>query len=496
MKLWSPSPAMPRSPLFWTVSTEFSMSYGGVGAYDRKDHVSNRFISEEIAGLKASSRTVPPLFLAVAAFLLYIVISRMIQSEREQIGLMKAFGYSSLEVAVHYGKFVLAIASGGAVLGCLLGILAGRSMAVVYLEYFKFPFLVFQVDPSAFVTGILSSILAASAGGVLVLRGVFALTPAVAMRPPAPPDFSKSAALGSALKSLLDQPSRMVVRRLIRQPIRALTAVVGIACGMALSVAMLSVMASFEDVLELNFSVIDRSDVTVSFAEPLGGAAIYRLARMPGVIEVEPYRAVPALLRNGLNTYRGAVNGLVTEPRLNRAVNSDMSAIYVRGDGVILAKPLAKILDIRPGQTLTIEVREGRRPVVEMPVAAIAQTLLGAPAYVELDALNRVLKEPDRASGAYLRIDSAQSEDGLSANQGHADCRRRQPPGRRACRLQEADGHGRRRHSLRHGGDCGGHHVRHRLQQRPHRLCGARARSRQPSGDRLHARRSGVRAAG
>ncbi|MGI9410629.1 MAG: ABC transporter permease, partial [Hyphomicrobiaceae bacterium] len=385
-------------------------AYGGVGAYDRKDHVSNRFISEEIAGLKASSRTVPPLFLAVAAFLLYIVISRMIQSEREQIGLMKAFGYSSLEVALHYGKFVLAIACGGAVLGCLLGVLAGRSMAVVYLDYFKFPFLVFQVDPSAFVTGILASILAASAGGVLVLRGVFALTPAVAMRPPAPPDFSKSATLGNMLKAILDQPSRMVIRRLIRQPIRAMTAVVGIAAGMALSVAMLNVMASFEKVLELNFSVIDRSDVTVSFAEPLGGTAIYRLLRMPGVIDVEPYRAVPALLRNGLHSYRGAVSGLVTEPRLNRAVNSEMSAIYVRGDGVILAKPLADILKIRPGQMLTIEVREGRRPVIEMPVAAIAQSLLGAPAYVELEALNRVLKEPDRASGAYLRIDSAQSE--------------------------------------------------------------------------------------
>ncbi len=385
-------------------------AYGGTGAYDRKDHVSNRFISEEIAGLKASSRTVPPLFLAVAAFLLYIVISRMIQAEREQIGLMKAFGYSGLEVALHYGKFVLAIASGGAVLGCLLGILAGRSMVVVYLEYFKFPFLVFQVDPSTFVTGIMASILAASAGGVWVLRGVFALTPAVAMRPPAPPDFSKSITLGATLKAILDQPTRMVIRRLIRQPVRALTAVIGIAAGMALSVAMLSVMASFEDVLEMNFSVIDRSDVTVSFAEPLGGAAIYRLQRMPGVIEVEPYRAVPALLRNGLHSYRGAINGLVTEPRLNRAVNSNMRSIYVRDDGIILAKPLAKILNIRPGQLLTVEVREGRRPVFEMPVAAIAQTLLGAPAYLELDALNRVLKEPDRASGAYLRIDGARSE--------------------------------------------------------------------------------------
>lgn len=384
-------------------------AYGGVGTYGLEDHISNRFITEEIAGLKASSRSVPPLFLAVAAFLLYIVISRMIQSEREQIGLMKAFGYSGLEIATHYGKFIMVIAAGGALLGCILGVMAGHSMTGLYVQYFKFPFLVFQIDPSAFVVGIASSILAASAGGVFVLRSVFALTPAVAMRPPAPADYSKSASIGTSLMRFLDQPSRMVVRRLVRQPARAAAAIAGIAGGMALSAAMLSVMSSFDKVLEVNYSVIDRSDLTVSFVEPLGDDAIYTMRRMPGVIEAEPFRTVPALLRNGRNTYRGAIDGLVAEPKLNRPVDGDMKALYVRSDGIILSKALAEILKIFPGQVLTVEVREGRRPTLEVPVAAIAEPLLGAPAYFELSALNRALKEPNRVSGAHLRIDRAES---------------------------------------------------------------------------------------
>ena len=180
--------------------------YGGIGAYGLEDQFSNRFIVEEINGLKVSRQGVPPVFLAVAAFLLYIVISRMIQAEREQIGLMKAFGYASAEVGAHYAKFILAIAVGGAILGCLFGIMAGRSLAVVYQTYYMFPFLVFQVDPAAFLTGVVASVLAASAGGVFVLRRVFALTPAVAMRPPAPADYSRSANLSHVLKALLDQP--------------------------------------------------------------------------------------------------------------------------------------------------------------------------------------------------------------------------------------------------------------------------------------------------
>ncbi len=380
--------------------------YGSVGAYGVDDHVSNRFIQEEIDGLKVSSKAVPPVFLAVAAFLLNIVISRMIQAERQQIGLLKAFGYSSREVSTHYLKFTLAIATGGAILGCLLGVLAGRSLIGIYLVYYKFPLLLFQVDPRTFFIGFAVSVLAASAGGIWVLRNVYTLTPAVAMAPPAPVDYSRSSQFGNLLKAILDQPSRMIARRLIRQPGRTVLAILSIAAGMALSVAMLGVMSGFDRALELNFDVIDRSDATVSFVEPMSDKTIYELARMEGVTAIEPFRNVSAILRNGRYTYRGGINGLVTRAELNRAVDNDMKEILMRKDGVILAQSLAEVLNIEHGETLTIEIREGRRPVLRVPVVGIAQTLMGAPAYMEMGALNRALKEPNRVSGAYLRIDS------------------------------------------------------------------------------------------
>jgi putative ABC transport system permease protein len=383
---------------------------GGLGAYGLEDHQSNRFISEEIDGLRAMSTGVPPIFLAVAAFLLYIVVSRMVQSEREQIGLMKAFGYTNTEVGGHYFKLILAIAMGGALAGCLGGIAAGRVLIGVYLEYFKFPFLVFQLDPESFVIGFGVSVLAASAGGLIVLRGVFALTPATAMRPPAPQDYSRSGRIGRSLNKLLDQPSRMVLRRLTRQPGRMAGAVIGIAAGMALSVGMISILAGFDRTIDLTFSVVDRSDVTVTFTEVMSDKAILELQRMPGIIEVEPVRIVPAVLRNGRKTYRGAINGLVTEPRLNRAVDKDLATIVMRQEGVILASALADILDITPGEILTVDVREGRQPVLNIPVIGIAETLLGSPAFMELEALNRALREPNRVSGAYLRVDAAHSE--------------------------------------------------------------------------------------
>jgi putative ABC transport system permease protein len=381
--------------------------FGGTGAYDLRDHQSDRFIVDEIKGLQASGKVVPPIFLAVASFLLYIVITRMVQSEREQIGLLKAFGYSDWEVAWHYAKFILVIALGGAALGCLLGVLAGQRMGLMYMAYYKFPFMVFRVDPASFLLGVAASVAAASAGGLLVLRQVFALTPAVAMNPAAPPDYSRALRLGPTLKRLLDQPTRMVLRGLLRRPGRALLAVLGISAGMGLSVAMISVMGGFDRTLELNFSVIDRSDVTVTFIEPVSDKTIYELQRMTGVILVEPFRVVPAVLRNGLYNYRGAVNGFIASPQLNRALDEQQRNIAIRDDGIVLGAALADILHIEAGMTLTVEVREGRRPVLQIPVVAVAETLLGAPAYYQLDALNRALNEPHRVSGAFMRVDAA-----------------------------------------------------------------------------------------
>ena len=380
--------------------------YGGQGAYERKDSVSDRFISEEIAGLAATSVVVPPIFLGVAAFLLYIVIARLVQAEREQIGLIKAFGYTDFEVSLHYFKMVLIIAVVGAAMGCALGLWGGRLMAGVYQSVYHFPFLVFRVEPSSFMTGILTSILAASAGGVLVLRRVFQLTPAVAMRPPAPMDFSRTGALNNRLRRWLDQPTRMVLRRILRNPGRIGGAVLGIAVGMGLSSAQLSIMTGFDDTLDLTFGVIDRSDVAVSFFEPMPAETVHAMAHLPGVLEVEPVRGVGAVLRNGRESYRGSVTGLTDGARLNRAVRKDLSDIAMPSQGIVLARALADTLNIRPGDTLRVEVLDGRRPVVDVQVAEVAETLLGAPAFMRFEQLNRVLGEEGRVSAVYLRVDA------------------------------------------------------------------------------------------
>ena len=384
--------------------------YGAPGAYGLADHPSNRFLAEEIAGLEITARNVPPVFMLVAAFLLYVVTSRMIQSEREEIGLMKAFGYSDAEVGGHYLQMVITIAVSGALLGCLLGVFLGRITIPVFTTYYKLPFLLFRLEPASFASGVLISLLVASLGGAIALRRIFRLTPAEAMRPPSPPDFSQAGTHGAALLRHCDQPTRMVLRRMMRQPWRMIGAISGIAAGMSLSLSMLIIYDGFDEALDRAFNVIDRSDAAVTFVMNAPAKTIFELRRLPGVTLAEPVRNVPVILRNGRRNYSGVVFGLAPDAQLFRPLDADVAPIPLPARGIVLSAPLADILDVRVGDTITLDIREGSRPIVTTRVSGISESLMGSPAFMDLKALNQLIKEPRRVSGSYISIeDGAQT---------------------------------------------------------------------------------------
>lgn len=386
-------------------------AYGTPGAYGRKDHPSNRFLSEEITGLEVSAKNVPPIFMLVAAFLLYIVTSRMIQSEREKIGLMKAFGYTDTEVSSHYLQLVVIIALAGALFGCLLGVVLGRMTVPIYTTYYKLPFLLFRLEYLSFATGIITSVTVATLGGAIVLRRIFHLSPAEAMRPPSPPDYSKAGTFGKGFVRYLDQPTRMVLRRLVRQPWRMLGAIMGIASGMALCLSMLVIYEGFDETIDRTFNVIDRSDASVSFVAPAPMRTIYELQQLPGITFAEPVRNVAVILRNGRRNYSGAITGLLPDAQLFRALDTNVAPIPLPESGIVLSASLAKILDVAIGEDITVDIRQGSQPVFTTHVSGISESLIGSPAFMDLKALNQLIKERQRISGAYISIlDGQQSE--------------------------------------------------------------------------------------
>jgi putative ABC transport system permease protein len=385
--------------------------YGAPGAYGRDEQISDAFISSEIDQLDTMGDVLPPIFLLVAAFLVNVVISRLITTEREEIGLMKAFGYSDLAVAFHYMKLVGTIAAIGLLLGGGLGIWLGRAMASLYTEYYRFPFLVFEADPRVTLLVIVVAVLAVGGGAAIAVRRAARLNPAAAMQPAAPPDYSK--ALGARITQwrIFDQQTRMILRQIIRWPGRAAFTTVGVAVSGGLLIGTLFFMDSMDAMMSTYFHDANPHDVAVGFVEPRSRSAYFELLNAPGVLDAEPYRSVPARLRYRHYEERAGLTGLVTDARLSRMVDADKKPVVPPPGGVVLSRDLADKLHIEAGDLLEVEVTEGRRPVFAIPVAAVTTTFIGSGAHLGIEDLNRYMHEGAAISGAYLTVDSTRTAD-------------------------------------------------------------------------------------
>jgi putative ABC transport system permease protein len=380
--------------------------FGAPGAYGRRDQISDAFVSSEIDQLATMGRVLPPVFLLVAAFLVNVVISRAIAVQRSGIGLLKAFGYRNRDIAAHYLKLVAVIAGAGVLIGGAAGIWLGQSMARLYMEYYRFPFLLFRADPLDYVVVVGAAMITVTGGAALAVRRVAVLNPAEAMTPSAPPDFSRAAGTWITGLGILDQQSRMILRQLVRWPWRAALTTAGVAASGALLIGTLSMMDGVTVMIDSSFDVANPHDVSVTFVEPRSRAALFSLARADGVMAAEPFRLAPVRLRHGAREERAAITGAPLDGTLSRMVDARNRGVSPHPGGLVLSADLARSLDVQAGDVVEAQVTEGRRPTLELPVSAVAASYVGSGARMRIEDLNRALGEGAQVSGAWLSVDA------------------------------------------------------------------------------------------
>lgn len=385
---------------------ELLEQYGGIGAVPRANQMSNWFVMNEIDQLATISRILPTIFLLVSAFLTNMVLTRLIATERAQIGLMKAFGYTSFEVGFHYTKLVLGMAAVGIVVGLLVGGWFGRLNTEMYAEVFRFPLLVYRPSPSAFAIASALSLLAALAGAMSSVGRATRLPPAQAMQPPAPPTFARGRLAQSRFGRWLDQPTRIVLRNIARWPGRAALTTAGIAASVALLVLALQWNDSLNYLAQSYFFQAQRQHVMIGLADTQSTTVMHDIERLPGVLAAEPMRIVSADLSRGPLTHRGALTGVPGNAQLQPIYDDALGVeISAPPDGLVLGTTLAEKLGVVIGDRIWVKVLEGRRPNVALPVVEVVETYIAMPAFIHIDALNRLLKERPSVEYANLRID-------------------------------------------------------------------------------------------
>ncbi len=376
--------------------------YGGLGAIPRSQQLSNFFLQGEIDSLRGMGQVIPVVFLAVAAFLLNVVLTRLVAIERPQIAALKALGYSNAEIGWLYVKWALIVATIGLVLGIGVGAALGRGLTALYTDFFNFPELHYELPIEVVIGSVAVAMAAAVVGTVGAARRVVQLPPAEAMRPAAPASYRVSWLERRGARRFLSQPTRIIVRNIQRHPLRTWLSIVGIAFGMAMLVVGTFTTDAMYQMIDTQFNVAQRYDVAVTFTEPASAEAIDDMDRLPGVLLAERFRTVPARLRSGPRSRTVAVTGMPPNATLTRIVSVSRRIVSLPDAGLVLSRKLAQLLDVSAGDTVTVEVLEGRRPIVEVPVEQLVDEYMGTNAYMNIAALHRVMREGDSSSCAYL----------------------------------------------------------------------------------------------
>ncbi len=381
--------------------------YGGRDAQQREWQPSHRIFQNDLDQLRQMALMFSGIFLGVAAFLLNIVISRMISTQREIIAAMKAFGYSNMDVGIHYFGYVSMIVATGLLIGTGAGIWLGQRLSSLYMEFYRLPYLEFELRLPVLSVAFVITFLAAGLGTLFAVYRAVILPPAQAMHPEPPARFRRSLIEKSGLGSYLPHMARMIIRHIGRKPVKSTLSVLGIALACAILVVGTFFRDAFDYLIDIEFGLSQREDITVSFSEPVSMHAYYDLMRMDGVLYGEVFRTVPVRLVNGQRDYLTAITGYQQQRDLHRPLDTEHKPVVITGGGIQLTDYLGELLGVQTGDDLVVEVLSGRRPVQTVRVTGLVNQYFGLGAYMDLHTLNRLMFEGDAISGVYLKIDAA-----------------------------------------------------------------------------------------
>ncbi len=384
--------------------------YGSLGAYDRSTQISASFVDAEINQMKGMATILPPIFFGISAFLVSMVMGRIIALERSEIGLLKAIGYSNVAICLHYLMLAGLIAVVGVGIGWVAGTWLAWDTARQYAEFFNFPFVIVRVPLWVYGAAGLAGLATTSIGAARSALQAASLAPAIAMQPPAPPRFKRLWIDTAMARLRFRQSTIMIFRSLLRWPVRSFLTALGLGMAVSAVIASLFINDSLDKIIDLAFYQTNRQDAMLLFADDAPESVLEEVRKLPGVLQAESLQFHAAILRNGHLTKRISIEARRPGNDLSRVLTKAGESVAAPPGGVLLSERLAMQLDVQAGDSVEAEFLGGRRETFDLTVTGLIEQNLGLGAYVDLDYLNGLLRQAPRISTANVSLDENQTD--------------------------------------------------------------------------------------
>lgn len=385
--------------------------YGLISLVPRKDQTSHFFLDNEIVQLANIATSVPLLFLLISTAILYIVLKRLVEQQRSQIGMLKALGYSSREILLHYMSYAIFIGGVGGILGGLLGTVLSNSFTQLYKEYFNLPGFEHHFSIQYFLLGIVLSLLFSLFAGYSGAKRVLGLEPAEAMRPTAPPP-GKNIWIEKIpyFVSMLTVQGRMAIRNTFRSKGRSIFTLLGVMFTFSLMATLFSFQNLFDRMVMDQFTKVQHYDLKINYSAPLRySPVLYELDGKEGVQQVEPLLEVPATLKYRYHKEDTLLLGIASASALYTVVDQNYQKVDLSSTGLVLSKNLADKLEIHVGDRLHIESPYAKDDVVYAPVEKIIPQYIGSNGYMQIQGLNTLLGQENMSTSALLGVKGDQT---------------------------------------------------------------------------------------
>lgn len=390
--------------------------YQVIETVTKEDFPSNFQIHEEVRQNSEFGSMIAFLILFISSIALYIALSRLVQSQRGEIGLAKALGYRDWQILLHYLVFSLFIAFVGSILGSALGQYFGKLINELYIEMLNIPILKHQIYPEVIVGAVVMSGVFCILAGLIPAFASARMLPAKAMR------FDPGVALSKGKIPIVERifgwmiPSsftfRIPLRNIFRLRRRSVYTIIGIAFAMILTVVGMAMYDSTNYMLDAH-ERIEKWDVLAVFGQNFSSEQVDEVKGFEGVKKVQAVLMVPAKLEANGKKHEGAVTAVEPDADFHsfNIAEGDEPKEALMDNGLILPKALANKLDVRVGDELKVKTPYIKK-ALDIKLRAINDEVWGAPIFTSLDQGQKLIDSKNMMyNGLYLNTEKGKASE-------------------------------------------------------------------------------------
>jgi putative ABC transport system permease protein len=366
---------------------------------ERDEQTSYALLKIDIEGFQELAFLFPMLFLTVAAIVLYMSLSRTVAAQRPQIGVMRAMGYGSRAVAMHYLEYAILATLVGSVLGVLAGHLLSGVMTQLYVGILGLPFLLMEPAWEVLPAGVAVSLLFGVLGAAIPAIAASRVRPAVAMRGQRP--ISGGGRLGLRRrggKSLRKLPLRNVARNKRRSIFTALS----LALAVALILTSVGFVDSVDEIISYQFGSVEAYDAKVEFVSPVPESQEQTVGAVEGVTATEAFLEFPVNVSLGGRSYATVAAGMRPDGDLYRIFDKSGNRLRVDGSGVILTEAMAGSLGAGVNEEIGLE---SLNKATRATVVAVADQPFGPEVLMPLAEAQDLLESPGIITSVLVAVE-------------------------------------------------------------------------------------------